>query len=131
MLARNLREGPKWLLGTILKRTGPVSYRVQVGDQVWRRRTDQLLSSQVTPTDDTAGESQTTISTESRNPVSLPATPHAATEQSSTEPQGNPSATPTVTSTETESNTTSPPRERYPTRQRHPPDRLSHETHAK
>ena len=97
-------------------RTGPVSYRVEVGDQVWRRHTDQLLSSQVTPTDDTAGESQTTISTESRNPgvehpVSLPATPQAATEQSSTEPQGNPSATPTVTLTETESNTTSPPRE--------------------
>ena len=94
VLARNLREGPKWLLGTILERTGPVSYRVQVGDQVWRRHTDQLLSSQVTPTDDTAGESQTTISIESRNPrvehpVSLPATPQAATEQSSTEPQVN------------------------------------------
>ena len=68
VLARNLREGPKWLPGTIIEKTGPVSYRVQVRDQVWRRHTDQLLSSQLSPTDDTAGESQMTDT----DPASLP-----------------------------------------------------------
>ena len=34
VLARNLREGPKWLSGTIIERTGPASYRVQVRDQL-------------------------------------------------------------------------------------------------
>ena len=45
VLTRNLREGPKWATGTITERSGPISYRVQVNDQIWRRHTDQLLSS--------------------------------------------------------------------------------------
>ena len=57
VLARNLREGPKWLTGTIIERTGPVSYRVQVNEQVWRRHTDQLLSSQTRVTEETVPES--------------------------------------------------------------------------
>ena len=47
VLVRNLREGPKWLTGTVLEQTGPVSYRVQVSDQIWRRHTDQLLDHSV------------------------------------------------------------------------------------
>ena len=43
VLARNLRGEPKWLLGRILEKTGPVSYRVQVQGQIWRRHADQLL----------------------------------------------------------------------------------------
>ena len=43
VLVRNLREGPKWLPGTIVEKTGPVSYRVEVSDQRWRRHADQLL----------------------------------------------------------------------------------------
>ena len=43
VLVRNLRDGPKWVHGTVLEQTGPVSYRVQASDQVWRRHTDQLL----------------------------------------------------------------------------------------
>ena len=71
VLARNLREGPKWLPGTIVERTGPVSYRVQVRDQVWRHHTDQLLSSQLSPTDDTT---EIVTDTGSQNPpvVELP-----------------------------------------------------------
>ena len=29
--------------GVIVEQTGPVSYRVQVSDQIWRRHVDQLL----------------------------------------------------------------------------------------
>ena len=138
VLARNLRDGPKWLSGTIVEKTGPVSYKVQVRDQVWRRHTDQLLSSQLSPTDNTAGESQVT-ETDSENPLVVErpvrdlsvSLPEDTTDLSSTEPQVTSDAIPTVTPTETTSNTTSPPRKKYPTRQRRPPERLSHETHAK
>ena len=40
----------------MIERTGPVSYRVQVRDQVWHH-TDQLLASDISPTENT--ESQT------------------------------------------------------------------------
>ena len=41
---RNLREGPKWLHGTVVEKSGPVSYRVEVQGQVCSRHSDQLLS---------------------------------------------------------------------------------------
>ena len=146
VLARNLREGPKWVPGTILERTGPVSYRVQVRDQIWRRHTDQLLSSQVSPTDET----DPTAEPEMRNPIvnerpvrdvplPLPVTPQTVLEQSSPEPevaQGtstNTNTPPIVSPASSDSNSspTSSSRKKYPTRQRRPPERLSHETHAK
>ena len=90
-MARNLREGPKWLPGTVIERTGPVSYRVQVRDQVWRRHTDQLLASDISPTENT--ESQTDQSgviyrpntePEGTLPVTLPVTAPSAADQGST-----------------------------------------------
>ena len=42
---QNLRGEPKWLRGVILDQTGPISYRVSVNDQIWRRHIDQLRSS--------------------------------------------------------------------------------------
>ena len=36
---------PKWLSGIIVKTLGPTSYNVQVGNKIWKRHTDQLLSS--------------------------------------------------------------------------------------
>ena len=33
---------PKWIPGTIIERMGSVMYRVQVGEQIWRRHADQL-----------------------------------------------------------------------------------------
>jgi exonuclease III len=41
--ARDYRNQGKWLDGTILQKTGPLSYRVQVGSKVWRRHIDQQL----------------------------------------------------------------------------------------
>ncbi|XP_022791984.1 uncharacterized protein K02A2.6-like [Stylophora pistillata] len=38
----NFRGEPNWLEGTVVERTSPVSYEVQVDDKVWKRRTDQL-----------------------------------------------------------------------------------------
>ena len=41
--AQNYRPGEKWLPGVVMERVGPVSYRVEVQGQVWRRHVDQLL----------------------------------------------------------------------------------------
>ena len=44
VMARNYTSGAKWVPGTIIAQTGPVSYTVQTTeDRVWRRHTDQLL----------------------------------------------------------------------------------------
>lgn len=47
---RNYRGGPKWVSGTVLERTGPLMYQVQVNDYVWRRHAEQMRlgSSEVT-----------------------------------------------------------------------------------
>ena len=37
VLVKNLRGLPKWLPGKVIERTGPLSYRVQVQGQMWRR----------------------------------------------------------------------------------------------
>ena len=43
VMVRNLRAGDKWVPGTIMERTGPLSYLVQVaGGQMWKRHIDQL-----------------------------------------------------------------------------------------
>ena len=138
VLARNLREGPKWLPGTIIERTGPVSYRVQVGDQLWRRHTDQLLSSLITPAGSSVEKSQVATDMDSMTspapersvgdlPVSQPVIPQAGTAQSSSDGTVTPSTTVVNMPPGTESGLTSP-RKRYPRRQRRPPDRLSQDT---
>ena len=47
MLAENFRSGQKWLPGKILKCLGPLTYRVKVGQFVWKRHMDQLLPSHI------------------------------------------------------------------------------------
>ena len=40
---RDYRAKPhKWVTGTIYAKTGPLSYQVKVGGQIWRRHVDQL-----------------------------------------------------------------------------------------
>ena len=48
-MVENHREGPKWVRGSIVEKLGPLSYRVQVGEQLWRRHGDQLLRADVSP----------------------------------------------------------------------------------
>ena len=43
VLVRNMRNDPRWLLGTIVERRGPLSYLVQVANGVvWKRHVDHL-----------------------------------------------------------------------------------------
>lgn len=46
MITRNFSHGPKWIPGFITKITGPVSYKVMLGDgSIVRRHVDQILAS--------------------------------------------------------------------------------------
>ena len=113
VLVRNLLGEPKWLQATVLEQTGPVSYKVQVGDRVWRRHVDQLLEAGAEGVE--------------RNVESYPVT--------GTEPEGQ-NGEPTVGDdsnlqiVETEPDVTNPPENnatettRYPKRPRQPPDYL-------
>ena len=54
VLVRNLRDGPRWLQGTVIERKGPLSYLVQLASgTVWRRHmlesVDSPLEETVTP----------------------------------------------------------------------------------
>ena len=42
VLVQNFRGEPKWLDGTVTEQTGPVSYKVLVGEQLWKRHVDQM-----------------------------------------------------------------------------------------
>ena len=123
VLVRNLRAGPKWISGTIIEQTGPVSYRVQVDDQIWRWHADQLLDSRVRieplPKDSSLEfdlPDESSAAAASTIPVSSagPSTDETMGETESVGSQPRP-AVPVETS---------PPR--YPHRERKPPDRLSH-----
>ena len=43
VMARNYRDGPRWMEGIVVERKGPLSYVVQVNHgMLWRRHIDQL-----------------------------------------------------------------------------------------
>ena len=43
VMVKNLHAGDKWIPGTIMERTGPLAYLVQVaGGKMWKRHIDQL-----------------------------------------------------------------------------------------
>ena len=48
VLVENIKSEPKWVLGTVLEKLGDISYRVQVGHQIWKRHIDQLLQTTIT-----------------------------------------------------------------------------------
>lgn len=46
---RDFSGREKWLPGTVIDKTGPLSYRVEVAGNVWRRHVDHLLSRNASP----------------------------------------------------------------------------------
>ena len=42
VLVQNFRGKPRWLDGTVAEQTGPISHKVLVGDQLWKRHVDQM-----------------------------------------------------------------------------------------
>ena len=53
----NLRGEPKWLRGVIIEQTGPISYQVTVGDDIWRQHIDWLRPGSMASTDTNTSKS--------------------------------------------------------------------------
>ncbi|KAK0139329.1 hypothetical protein N1851_024035 [Merluccius polli] len=82
VITRNFSHGPKWIPGFITKITGPVSYKVMLGDgSIVRRHVDQILARSE---DKDLGEPAIM---ETRGPSESPAAAMAASESSI--PEGN------------------------------------------
>ena len=126
MLVRNLRGEPKWLAGVVLERTEPVSYRVQVGDQIWRRHTDQLLSREngISVEPSRAGGSDLSLPWD-LSPIQTPDSRDTNSDVDGSAPEVSRDTEPLSSS---EFSTPSKPdpngTKRYPSRIRNPPERL-------
>lgn len=112
VLAQNLQGEPKWLKGTVLQKTGPVSYKVQVGDRIWRRHVDQLLSAESDTKEQTSSDDYVHTSIQTEQARQNEEQQHLAEDP---EPQDPNVTEPPDTNFETAAGTA-----HYPTRTHHP-----------
>ena len=114
VMARNLLPGSKWVPGVIIQQLGPLTFLVQVElGATWRRHIDHLRARNGYDAPQPTATPSTIESRDTDTDVFLP-------ESSGTATQGS---TPiTVAEEEPTSDTTTA--SRYPSRVRHPPDRL-------
>ena len=114
VLVQNFRGEPKWLEAVITKRTGPVSYTVQIGKEIAKRHVDQILSRK------DSGKSKGVIDNADGSEdymISL------GSNQVSSEATNNNDGPPCRTPSTNNASTNQP---RYPTRVRQPPNRLKY-----
>ena len=104
VMARNYRDGPKWMTGVVIERKGPLSYIIQMeSGMLWRRHVDQLRDgvTAIIPESDTdipvGPDTDTPCFSETRSPSQV----------------------------EGINDTAETTERRYPSRSRHPPVRYS------
>ena len=121
VFVENVRGEPKWLPGVVLEKVGEVSYRIQVGEGIWRRHADQIRNGHElgvsVPVQESSGLTEPTdavdnLPSETPQPMVEPTPPTVNDEPSPRRPE--PEQVPVNDSP------------RYPRRERVPPDRLSH-----
>ena len=111
---RNFRDGEKWLKGVVVEVSGPLSYKVRVFDgRLWRRHVDHLRDCNVPPSETKECDSDQDSFLLDHPNQSEPQ--HNMETPLPTETENN---TPQVASQESEHT------RRYPSRNRHPPNRL-------
>ncbi|XP_051785433.1 uncharacterized protein K02A2.6-like [Erpetoichthys calabaricus] len=119
VLARDYRHSnQKWQPGTIVSKTGPLTYTVQVGhDTVWRRHIDQLLDAQAQE-DTSQDKAEELIIPQNSNEFTF-LTPDSSLAAGESQPQESAEST--------SSQMSAPPTQerRYPERIRKPPERLN------
>ena len=120
VMVRNLRPGPDWIPGTILRQLGPLSYEVEVEQGLqWKRHVDHLRE---------LAENSSTFSQSTQLPEKeQPDTTWCSTAFQKTTAGGSheddPPLPPEPSSSDRETT------RRYPSRIRRPPDRLEY-THS-
>ena len=129
VMEHNLRPGPTWIPGTIIERSGPLSYVAQVkGEQVWKRHIDQLREVGNTPVEDTIEQKNSNDLAPDVKSESFPITSDAV-EDSDTIPPSEVSTVPSTSQNLTPSVTPNVDNQqtavthRYPRRSHQPPQR--------
>ena len=135
----------KWAKGTIIGQTGPVSYTIQVGENVWRRHVDEMLALRSSDLVECGYAADKNIGNEKndREVIDYHARPqHKTIDLQNNEPSEVPqpsissqheidssssqiSESQTLGDSEAMGNSSLLPR-RYPLRERRPPDRLNY-----
>ena len=129
VLVQNFRGKPRWLDGTVAEQTGPVSYKVLVGDQLWKRHVDQMRQQRESQIDHAKRNANVSVTppnvVSNQNVVDVPAITSPQSETAEvpkkeliSESGNDATAYPTATAQ-------SQAQPRYPTRQRKAPQRLS------
>ena len=131
VLVRNMRNGPRWLLGTIIERRGPLSYLVQVANGVvWKRHVDHLRKTIDSPQEEVTVPE---IIDESPTASSLQEPPAVYSNEGGTVVPPPSDSVPVITEgsetatlpvEEPVTDTTPLPPRRYPQRVRRPPERF-------
>ena len=128
VLVQNFRGKPRWLNGTVAEQTVPVSYKVLVGDQLWKRHVDQMHQQRGLQIDHAKRNANVSVTppnvVSNQNVVDVPAitSPQSETaEVSKKEPISEPGNDATAHTT---ANAQPQAQPRYPTRQRKAPQRL-------
>lgn len=127
VLVQNFRGEPKWLEAIVTERTGPVSYKVQVNDQVWKRHVDQMRNKSYS-----SNQNQAAPATETAEIFIAPSTqPHfdlplreGDERTDSAGANANANADADDARVESDPQQTADSQHRYPTRDRNPPVRL-------
>ena len=126
VLVQNFGVEPKWLDGTVTEQPGPVSYKVLVGEQLWKRRVDQMHQNHLSNKDSKPEISVThSNDTTDLQPVTPP---QADTAEKSTLKPNETKSSENDNDGDTHAAATAQPQHqphtRYPTRQRKAPQRL-------
>ena len=113
VMTRSYGGDVPWVQGTVLKRTGPVSYQIQINsDRVWHRHADQIKSTSVGSSVESSHKATDSL-------VMFPNTPsHPTPQQVVVAPVATPKPVQQKTSN-------APTKHRYPARQRKAPNRLT------
>ena len=133
MLVRSPPPGLQWVPGTVIQRTGLVSYVVKVADsRLWRRHIDHIREMPDSPhhtPPETALESLEPVhhpSSPDLPIVEAPVPPDILVPPDSLNSPNQPSESQPKSPSPTPTSTTSTPQRRYPVRIRKPPERLTY-----
>ena len=128
VLVQNFRGKPRWLNGTVAEQTIPVSYKVLVGDQLWKRHVDQMHQQRGSQIDHAKRNANVSVTPpnvgRNQDVVDVPAITSPQSETAEV-PKKEPISEPGNDATAHPAATAQPQAQpRYPTRQRKAPQRL-------
>lgn len=128
VLVQNFRGEPKSLDGIVTEQTSPVSYKLLVGEQLWKRHVDQMHQKHLSNKDSKPGISAT--HSNDTTDIQLVTPPQAETAEKATlKPNETKSSeNNNDENTHTAATAQPQPQPRYPTQQRKAPQRLGFNT---